>query len=67
MKSVISVFLLIVILGGLRKCEVLNIELKYIQVEEQKKLLYFNSRQREKRKKGLYQKEFVRTKLECLA
>ncbi len=31
------------------------------------KLLYFNSRQREKRKKGLYQKEFVRTKLECLA
>ncbi len=42
--------LLIVILGGLRKCEVLNIELKHIQVEEQNYSILIQSKGRKERK-----------------
>ncbi|WRB95521.1 tyrosine-type recombinase/integrase [Helicobacter pylori] len=42
--------LLIVILGGLRKCEVLNIELKHIQVEEQNYSILIQGKGRKERK-----------------
>ncbi len=39
-----------VILGGLRKCEVLNIELKHIQVEEQNYSILIQGKGRKERK-----------------
>ncbi|GHQ22316.1 hypothetical protein JP0060_08530 [Helicobacter pylori] len=42
--------LLIVILGGLRKCEALNIELKHIQVEEQNYSILIQGKGRKERK-----------------